>query len=161
MLPLPSVNVDLKDISTKFPSLNTGTVRMSITEVACEESENKPGTYPIKFKLQLEEPWHEFGNNKPLNVGFAMTKVLMHPGGKFSDTDKSTAAENQERAFKQICQFMDAAFKIEKQEDRPSDLNQILQDGSFIGKHLLVTFKEAQKKDWGDTEISAFKPIKD
>ncbi len=163
-LPLPSLTLDLKTINTKYPSLAVGQPRASVVKLECSEDPNKPGQYPIMVQLQLEEPNYTDSDNNPLPIGHKFSVFLQHPGGKFSDTAKSTAAENQERATKKVCQFVDATMKTD-QHTRPSDINPLIEQQAFIGKHLIVVVTAQKDQDqaekYGPTQINGFKPILD
>lgn len=163
-LPLPSLNIDLKTIDHKFPSLAVGQPRATVTKLECAEDPNKPGSFPIRVELQLEEPNYTDSNNNPLPIGHKFSVFLQHPGGVFQQTAKSTAAENQDRALKKLCQFVDACLKTDK-NTRPSDINPLIEDGSLISKQILVVVTAqndaAQAAKYGDTQINGFKPTLD
>ncbi len=161
-LPLPSLNIDLKTVEHKYPSLAVGQPRATVTKLECEEDKNKPGSFPIRVEFQLEEPNYTDSNNNPLPVGHKFSAFLQHPGGVFQQTKKSTADENKDRALKKLCQFVDACLKTDK-TSRPSDINPLIEDGSLVGKQLLIVITAQndaeQAAKYGDTQINGFKPI--
>lgn len=163
-MPLPSLNIDLKTINTKYPSLQVGQPRVTLIKLECTEDEKKPGSYPMVAQFQLEEPNYTDFDNNPLPVGFKVTAFMKHPGGVFEATAKSTAEENKERALKKFCQFIDAVLHTD-QSSRPSDVNPLIADGSLVGKPLLLVVSAqndpTQAEKYGPTQINGFKPTMD